>query len=481
MNYSIIRYILGWIVLLQGIFMAIPAVVSVVYAEGREALSFFGVAVVCAAIGALMIVKKPKNRAFYAREGFVVTACSWIVMSLLGALPFFISGAIPSFFDALFESVSGFTTTGATILADVESMPKGVLFWRSFSHWIGGMGVLVFMLAILPMAGGHSIYLMKAESTGPSVSKLVPNMRKTASWLYTIYISLTVLQFVLLVFVGKMPLFDAICSAMGTAGTGGFGVRNDSFAGYTIAAQVITTVFMVLFGVNFGFYFLLMRKRFKEAFAMREVRWYMVIYILLSAFIVVNLLLTSDGSIALTIHEVFFQTASVMTTTGFATVNFDLWPQFSRIIMLILMCVGACAGSTGGGFKVARLMICVKSTGKELSHLLHPRNVKVVKIDGKSVDREAIGTVHTYLACYVLILIVSTALVALDGFDFTTTFTSSIATFNNIGPGLSEVGPIGNFAAFSNLSKVVFVFNMLLGRLEIFPLLLMMTPATWKK
>ncbi len=481
MNYGIIRYVIGWLMVVEGAFMLLPALTAALYLEGKDAVIFLACAIVCAAIGALLVMKKPKNTAFYAREGFVMTALSWIVLSLVGTVPFVISGAIPSFVDAFFETVSGFTTTGASILTNVEALPHGMLFWRSFTHWIGGMGVLVFMLALLPMAGGHSMYLMKAESTGPNVSKLVPNIRKTALLLYGIYSAMTVLQFALLATVGQMPIFDAICMAFGTAGTGGFGVLNDSIASYTIAAQLIITIFMFLFGVNFNFYFLASQKRFKDAFKMEEVRWYLIIYVGISLLISLNLWLTNGGSVSMTLHTVFFQTASVMTTTGFATTDFVLWPAVSQALMVLLMCIGACAGSTGGGFKVARLMLFGKSARKELSHMLHPRNVKVIKMDGKAVERDTLHVLFIYLFCYVAIIAVSTVLLALDGFDFTTNFTAAIATFNNIGPGLGNVGPTGNFAAFSDLSKLVCVFNMLAGRLEIFPMLLLFVPATWKK
>jgi len=481
MNYGIIRYITGWVVALQAAFMVFPVIVGIVYGEGLEALIFIACAAVCATAGYFMVRNKPKRTAFYAREGFVMVASSWLVMSLIGAVPFFASGAIPSFVDALFETVSGFTTTGASILRNVEALPYCLLFWRSFTHWIGGMGVLVFMLAILPMAGGHSMYLMKAESPGPSVSKLVPNIRKTALFLYAIYFVMTVVQFVLLVTVGGMPIFDAICSSFGTAGTGGFGVKADSFTSYSVSAQLITTIFMLLFGVNFNVYFLLLRRQFKAAAMMEELRWYFMIYFGISALIVANLMFTRGGSLLDTIHHVFFQTASVMTTTGFATVNFDLWPSVSCALMVLLMCIGACAGSTGGGLKVSRLVMYVKGVGKELSKMLHTRRVKVLKMDGKAIESGTLSNLHVYLFCYVAILVGSTILLSLDGFDLKTNFTAAVATFNNIGPGLGMVGPVGNFADFSDFSKIVCVFNMLAGRLEIFPLVLMFIPATWKK
>ncbi len=484
MNYSIIRYVSGWVIALEGAFMIFPAIVALLYAEFSDMGIFLACATAYALVGFLMIRRRPAKQAFFAKEGFVMVALSWLVLSLLGALPFVFSGAIPSFIDAFFETVSGFTTTGASILTSVEALPYGMLFWRSFSHWIGGMGVLVFMMAVLPMAGGHGMYLMQAESTGPAVSKLVPSIRKTAVFLYVVYFALTMIQFVLLLTVGEMPAFDAICSALGTAGTGGFGVRNDSFAGYTAAAQIITTVFMVLFGVNFNFYFLLIRRRFKEACRMREVRWYLLIYVGVTALIIWNLLSVIGGDVGETVRHAFFQTASVMTTTGFATVDFAnpaIWTQASMMLMLLLMFVGACAGSTGGGIKVSRLMLYVKYAASGFSRMLHPRRVKVLKLDGKAVNSDTIRALHVFLFCYVAIFIVSTIVLAFDGYDLTTNATATLATLNNIGPGLGAVGPTGNFASFSVLSKLMMCFNMLAGRLEIFPVLLMMIPATWKK
>ncbi len=481
MNYSIIRYIIGWIVMLEGGFMVFPSLTSLIYGEYRDALIFISLAAACGLVGFLLRLKKPRNSAFFAREGFVAVAVTWVVLALIGSLPFVISGAIPSFVDALFETVSGFTTTGASILTDVEALPHGMAFWRSFSQWIGGMGVLVFMLAVLPMAGGHSMYLMKAESPGPTVSKLVPNLRKTALVLYGIYFVMTVIQFVLLITAGKMPLFDAICLSFSTAGTGGFGIRADSMASYTLAAQIIITVFMLLFGINFTFYFLLITKRFRLALAMQEVHWYLVLYGGVSALIVINLLLVEGGPVGMTIHEVLFQTASVMTTTGYATVDFDLWPQVSRGLMVLLMLTGACAGSTAGGFKVSRVFLCWKTTGREIARHIHPRSVKVIKMDGKAVERDVLSALFAFLFCYVVILMASTLLLSLDGFDLTTNFTAAVTTLNNVGPGLGKVGPTGSFAEYSALSKLVCVFNMLAGRLEIFPILLLFSPSTWKK
>ncbi|MBQ3068987.1 MAG: TrkH family potassium uptake protein [Clostridia bacterium] len=484
MNYHIIRYVSGWVIALEGMFMMFPAVIALIYAEFSDMGIFLGCAAAYALVGFLLIRRRPKKQGFFAKEGFVMVALSWLVMSVLGALPFVFSGAIPSFVDALFETVSGFTTTGASILTDVEAMPHGMLLWRSFTHWIGGMGVLVFMMAVLPMAGGHGMYLMQAESTGPSVSKLVPSIRKTAVFLYAVYFVMTVIQFVLLLTVGEMPAFDAICSAMGTAGTGGFGVKADSFAGYTPAAQIITTVFMVLFGINFNAYFLLLRRRFKEAFKMTEVRWYLAIYFGVTALVIWNILATLGGDVGETVRHAFFQTASVMTTTGFSTVDFAnpaVWPQASMMLLLFLMFVGACAGSTGGGIKVSRLLLYVKYAAGGFSRMLHPRRIKVLKFDGKAVSADTFRALHVFLFCYVAIFIVSTVVLAFDGFDLTTNATATLATLNNIGPGLGQVGPLGSFAVYSDVSKLMMCFNMLAGRLEIFPIVLLMIPATWKK
>ncbi len=484
MNYHIIRYVSGWVIALEGMFMIFPAVIALIYAEFSDMGIFLGCAAAYALVGFLLIRRRPKKQGFFAKEGFVMVALSWLALSVLGALPFVLSGSIPSFVDALFETVSGFTTTGASILTDVEAMRYGMLFWRSFTHWIGGMGVLVFMMAVLPMAGGHGMYLMQAESTGPSVSKLVPSIRKTAVFLYAVYFVMTVIQFVLLLTVGEMPAFDAICSAMGTAGTGGFGVKADSFAGYTPAAQIITTVFMVLFGINFNAYFLLLRRRFKEAYKMTEVRWYLAIYFGVTALVIWNILATLGGDVGETVRHAFFQTASVMTTTGFSTVDFAnpaVWPQASMMLLLFLMFVGACAGSTGGGIKVSRLLLYVKYAAGGFSRMLHTRRIKVLKFDGKAVSADTFRALHVFLFCYVAIFIVSTVVLAFDGFDLTTNATATLATLNNIGPGLGQVGPLGSFAAYSDVSKLMMCFNMLAGRLEIFPIVLLMIPATWKK
>lgn len=479
MNLAIIRYILGWIVRIEGCFLLLPLFVSVIYRE-HEGKYFLICAVAAIAAGTLITRKKPEKKSFYAREGFITVALGWIVMSLIGAMPFYLSGEIPSFVDAMFEIISGFTTTGASILSDVEALSHGMLFWRSFSHWLGGMGVLVFVLAVLPMAGGESVYFMRAESPGPSVSKLVPKLRQTAMTLYLIYIGLMIVEIVLLV-LGKMPLFDALCLSFGTAGTGGFGILNSSLASYTVYQQVVITVFMMLFGVNFAFYFLLLMKRHKEAISLQEVRWYFLIYGVFSLLITWNVTTVSGGKFLENLHHATFQAASVMTTTGYSTVDFDLWPSFSKILLVMLMFIGACAGSTGGGIKVSRILIYLKTIKKELAYLIHPRSVKILKMDGKRIEHEVLRSANVFLCTYAIIFFLSMLVISLDNFDLETNFTAVAATLNNIGPGLAGVGPTQNFGIFSNLSKIVLSFDMLAGRLELFPMLLLFLPSTWRR
>lgn len=479
MNYGSIRYIIGWILKVEAALMTLPMIVSVVYRE-RTGLYFVMAALLCLGAGVILSLKKPEKTTYYAKEGYISVALGWIVMSIMGCLPFVFSGEIPFFFDALFEIISGFTTTGASILTDVEALSKCMLFWRSFSHWVGGMGVLVFILAILPLAGGeHNLQLMKAESPGPSVSKLVPRLRETAMMLYKIYLGMTVLMIVILA-VSGMPLFDTLCLTFGTAGTGGFGVLNSSAAGYTTFQQAVITVFMMLFGVNFSFYFLLLYKKAKDAFSMEEVRWYFVIYFGAVLLITVNLA-GQAGSVLEHFHHAAFQAASIMTTTGFSTVDFNLWPQLSKAVLLLLMFIGACAGSTGGGMKVSRIVVYMKSIKWEMAALIHPRSVKVMKLEGKAVDSAMLRSIFSFLSAYLVIFVVSLLIVTLDGFDLETNFSAVAATFNNIGPGLGGVGPTSNFAGYSVLSKLVLSLDMLIGRLEIFPILLLFAPNTWKK
>lgn len=478
MNYSIISYLVGWILTFEAGFMLLPLVTAVCYQE-KAGFSFLITMAICAVIGVPLIHRKPKNKVFYAREGCVTVALCWIVLSIMGALPFLISGSISHPVDALFETVSGFTTTGASILAAVEDLPRCVLMWRSFTHWIGGMGVLVFLLTLLPLTGGSNMNLMKAESPGPSVSKLVPKVQATAKILYWIYLGMTLLQVVLLL-MGGMPVFDAITTAFGTAGTGGFGIKNDSMGGYSPYIQGVTTIFMILFGVNFTFYFLLLTRKFKQALHMEEVRCYLGIIVISILFIAVNIR-SSFPNMFSAIHHSAFQVGSIITTTGFSTVDFNAWPQISRTILVMLMFVGACAGSTGGGMKVSRFIILGKTVNKELHLYLHPNAVKKVKMDGKPISHEVVRATNIFLILYIFIFAFSVLIIGFDNFDLTTNFTAVAATINNIGPGLEMVGPASNFGMFSPLSKLILIFDMLAGRLEIFPLLLLFVKDTWNR
>lgn len=478
MNYKIIKYVVGWVLIFEAIFMAPALLAAVIYQEkaGYALLLSMGL---CVLAGFLLTRKRIKNKSMYAKEGFVTVALCWITLSAFGALPFVFAGAIPSYADALFEVVSGFTTTGSSILTDVEALPKCLLFWRSFTHWIGGMGVLVFVMAILPLAGGNNMYLMKAESPGPSVGKLVPKVRGTAGLLYGMYIGLSVVQLLLLL-LGGMPLFDALCTTFGTAGTGGFGVRNDSMASYSAYLQAVVTVFMILFGVNFNAYYLLLKKRVKPAFRMEEVRAYFGIIAAAILLITINIA-EMFPNVRMAFHHAAFQVGTIITTTGFATTDFNLWPSFSKTILVLLMFIGACAGSTGGGIKVSRIVILFKSILKELDYVVHPHNIKKLKMDGRVVEHSVVRSVNVFLASYMMIFAASLLLISLDNFDFTTNFTAVAATMNNIGPGLELVGPTGNFSEFSNFSKLVLTFDMLVGRLELFPLLILFTKNTWTK
>ena len=478
MNYSMIRYITGWIFNFQAIFMVLPVIVAVIYGES-DGWAFAAAIGICLVLGLLLMRRKPSNKVFFAREGYVAVALSWIVLSISGALPFLFCGAIPGVVDAIFETVSGFTTTGASIIADVESLSHCVLFWRSFTHWIGGMGVLVFLLTILPMSGGYHMFLMKAESPGPSVSKLVPKVKTTAKILYGIYIAMTFVQIILLL-IGKMPLFDALTTTFGSAGTGGFGIKNDSMGSYSAYIQVVTGIFMMLFGINFNVYFLFLVKKPKQALKSEEVRWYLGIIAATTA-IITYFIANSYGSIGEAIRHAFFQVSSIITTTGYATTDFNLWSEVPKTILVMLMFVGACAGSTGGGIKVSRLVILLKTVSKELKQYIHPKGVKKIQMDGRVIEHETIRSVNVFLITYVLIFSFSVLLVGFDGKDLITNFTAVAATFNNIGPGLELVGPTQNFGLFSDGAKLVLIFDMLAGRLEIFPLLLLFVRDTWRR
>ena len=469
MNYSVIFYIMGWILNFEAVFMILPCIVALIYKE--PAGCYLLTMALCLLMGIPLVLKKPKNQIFYTAEGFVTVSLSWVVLSVMGAVPFLLSGHILNPMDALFETVSGFTTTGASILNDVEALPKCHLFWRSFTHWIGGMGVLVFILSLLPLAGGTHMNLMKAESPGPSVSKLVPKVQTTAKLLYSIYLGMTVLECVILLF-GGMPLFDAITITFGTAGTGGFAIRNTSLGEYSAFQQNVVTVFMILFGVNFNVYFLFLIGKIRAGLKSEEVRCYLLVIAAAIGIITID---------TMSLYRSAGEVGSIITTTGYGTVDFNLWPQASRTVLVLLMFIGACAGSTGGGIKVSRFIVLFKSMKMELSHLLHPNAVIKIKMDGKVLDEDMIRSVNVYMVAYILLFAISVFLIAVDERDLITNFTAVAATFNNIGPGLELVGPTQNFGLFSNFSKGVLIFDMLAGRLEIFPMLLLFNRETWKR
>jgi len=477
MNYRMIVYTLGKLLLFEALFMLLPIGTALIYSERISLFAFLITAALCLLVGALFGVRKPQNTTLRAREGFVIVSLSWIVLSIFGAIPFMLSGATDSFVDALFETVSGFTTTGASIFSDIEALPRAILMWRSFAHWVGGMGILVFVMAFLRLGGGQNMHIMKAESPGPSVSKLVPKVRSTALLLYTIYSALTVVQIVLLL-VGGLDLFSAITLAFGTAGTGGFGVLNDSFADYSPYIQITTAIFMLLFSLNFGSYFLLIKKRFKEAFT-EETRLFFIIVTVAVALITFNIRpLYSDYGEAF--KHALFNFSSLISTTGFASDNFDLWPSFSKTILVLAMFVGACAGSTGGGIKISRILIMGKTMIREFGAAIHPKQIKKITIDGAPQPSPIIRAVFGYMVCFLLVFATSTIVISLDGAGFTTNFTAVAATIGNIGPGLEGVGPATNYSFFSPLSKIVLIFDMLAGRLEFYPMLLLFSPVIWK-
>lgn len=480
MNYGIIRYIIGKVIAIEGAFMAIPMIAALIYGEWNGLLVYAICTVLLTTLGGFISRREPVKKTFYAREGYVLAAMAWIVMSIFGAVPFIATGEISSVVDAVFEITSGFTTTGASILSDPSELMKCNLLWRSFSHWIGGMGVLVFLLAMLPAGGGESLYIMRAESTGPSVGKIVPRIKQTSKILYGIYTGLTVILLLLLI-IGRMPVFDAICIALGTAGTGGFGVLSDSMASYSVYNQVVVTIFMFLFGLNFSFYYLLLIRKAKDAFKMEEVQGYVIIYIGITLLITLNLWFERGGSFLSQLQQVAFQTSSIITTTGFATQDFNLWPGFSKVLMGLLMLVGGCTGSTAGGIKVSRILIYIKGIGKEIAAQIHPKRVKVICFDKKRIPDETLRSIYIYLASYALIMIVSVIIVSIDGYDWETTFSSVLATLNSIGPGFGGVGAACNFGFFSPLSKIVLIIDMIAGRLELIPLFIFMMPDTWRR
>lgn len=476
MNKRMVAYILGLLMFVEAGLMIFPIVIAMVYNE--PTIGSFLITIAALIIGGLVLFfLKPKDKTLFARDGFYIVSLGWIVLSIFGALPFYISKEIPKFIDALFETVSGFTTTGASILNDIEAMSKSMLFWRSFTHWVGGMGVLVFIMAVLPLArGGGNIHLMRAESPGPDVGKLVPKSIGTARILYGIYMCMTIIE-VILLRCGGMSLFDSLTLSFGTAGTGGFGTRADSIASYNLYSQVVIGIFMALFGINFNVYFLLICGKIKEALKSEELHAYLGIMFSAVALITLNIYHTF-GSVFKAFHAAFFQVSSIMTTTGFCTEDFDKWPELSRTILLVIMCIGACAGSTGGGFKVSRLIILTKNARKELRKLSHPRSVTTITLDGKRVSDEVIKNTNVFFGIYVLITLFSFLIVSADNFDMVSNLSAVIATLNNIGPGLGIVGATGNFESYSVLSKLVLTADMLLGRLEIFPLILMFMPGS---
>lgn len=479
MNYRMIAYLLGYLILIEAAFMILPLLVALIYAE-TSGIWFLAAVLFSAVLGFGLTRLNPVKRNMYAKEGFVITALAWIVISLIGAAPFSLSGQIPNYLDAVFEMVSGFTTTGASLVPNVEELDYCMNFWRCLSHWLGGMGILVFMLAIVNLGGGQSNHLLRAESPGPSVSKMMPSMRKSSATLYTIYMVMTLVEIILLL-LGDMPLYDSICHAFGTAGTGGFGIKAASIGAYdSFYLQGVIAVFMMLFGINFNVYFFLTVRKWSAAIRNTEVWAYLGIIAVSVLFITLNIV-EMFPSLFEALHHAFFTVSSVITTTGFATVDFNLWPELSRLILVFLMIVGACAGSTGGGVKVSRFVILCKATAFEIRKLLHPRSVKVLTMDGKPIGKETIQGVQSYMMVYFLITVISILLVSLDNYDMVTTITAVEATLNNIGPGLNMVGPSGNYAFFSPLSKIVLTLDMLFGRLELFPMLILLSPSTWRK
>lgn len=471
---------LGKITVSEAGLMLLPLLVSLIYREWTVALSFLAAIALALVVGfSLYFSCRTKNKLIFAKEGFIIVAGAWLIMSAIGAIPFVLSGDIPSYIDAFFETVSGFTTTGASALTDVESLSRGALFWRSFTHWVGGMGVLVFVMALLPSFSDRSIHIMRAEMPGPIVGKIVPRARQTARILYVIYFVMTVAEVILLL-LGDMPLFDSVVHAFGTAGTGGFGIKSDSIASYSPYLQWVITVFMFLFGVNFNIYYLMLLKKFKSVFKSGELWAYVGIAAVATVAICINILPTFNNFWD-ALRASAFQVSSIITTTGFSTVDFDVWPTFSKVILAALMFTGACAGSTGGGFKVTRLVILFKSIKQELKRMIHPRSVRAIKFEGKVVDQTTLNGVVIYLGIYMMCLVAVIIAISFEPFDFETSFSAALSCFNNIGPGFSAVGPMASYAEYTGFSKIILSFAMLFGRLEIYPLLIALTPSTWTK
>lgn len=483
MNYKMMGKFIGLLLMVESIFMMPALIISLCMKEYSSVIGFTVAIVVLWGVGlALRLLCRRATKSFFAKEGLVCVGLGWLIMSLLGCLPFFLSGAIPNYVDALFEMVSGFTTTGASILGQIEGLPYGILYWRSFSHWLGGMGVLVFLLAI-PVGGeggsGFTMHLLRAESPGPNVGKLVPKMKQTAQILYILYIVLTILNVIFLL-IGGMPVFDAVCIAFGTAGTGGFGIKGDSIAGYSPYLQNVCTVFMLLFGVNFSCYYLLLLRQAKNVFKDEELRMYLGVVLTSILLIVWNLRGYYD-TLEETVRHAAFQVVSIISSTGYATTDFDLWPGFSKAILLFLMVIGACAGSTGGGFKCGRALLVVKNMLRSVRQLIRPQRVQVVRMNGQAVNEKVLANTNTYVAAYVIIIIASFLLVSVDGFSITTNLSAVLSCFNNIGPGFEAVGPTCSFGSYSIFSKLILIWDMLAGRLEIFPILILSSRSTWRQ
>ena len=478
MNYRMLRYLLGCILLIEAILLLLPTAVALIYQE--DILPFIYTISLLLIVSVPSVILKPKNTQIYAREGFVCVSAAWILMALFGALPFIFSGVITNPVDAFFETVSGFTTTGASVLQAVEHLPKGILFWRSFTHWIGGMGVLVFMLAILPSAGGEAIYLMRAEVPGPTKGKLVPKMRQTALILYGIYIVLTLIEVVALLFC-QMPLFDSLVTSFATAGTGGFSILNNSIAGYqNPAAEWIIAIFMLLFGINFNLFFFVLIGKTKDVFKSEELRAYLGVVTVAVVLILVNTYQMFD-SFGQGLRTVFFQVSSIITTTGFCTVEFNDWPVLSKTVIVLLMMIGACAGSTGGGLKISRILILAKNIVREIKHMIRPKSVNVVRVDGEVVPDETLRSATGYLTVYITVSILTMLLISIDGLSIETNLTAALSCVNNIGPALGEFGAFGNFSPYSDFSTFVLSLSMLFGRLELVPMLVLFSPYAWKK
>ena len=477
MNLSIIRYILGTVLCFEGLFLLLPVLVSAFYQEG-EGIIYLAVAAAAFLAGFAIRMKKPRSRVFFAKEGFAAVTFSWVLMSFVGALPMFLCGDYASYIDALFDTVSGFTTTGASVLSTIEPLAKSTLFWRCFTHWVGGMGVLVFLMAVLPLSDSSDMYLMRAESPGPSVGKLVPRVKQTAVILYKIYFGFTVLQIILLLLAG-LPFYDACALTFSTVGTGGFAIVDSSIASYNLAVKIIIIVFMLICSINFNTYYLLLVRKTRLALVDNEELRVFLAAVFISAVLITLQIKSSFGSIGKAFEEALFQVATLVSSTGFATADYNLWPEFSKTVLVLLMLMGACAGSTGGGFKVSRLMILCKAFHNELMTMTHPRSVQKVHMNGQRVEDKTVKTALGYLVAYVLILLTSVLLISLDNFDMTSNFTAVIATLNNIGPGLNVVGPAGNFGGYHLFSKIVLMLDMLVGRLELFPLLVLFAPGMW--